>query len=43
MPETHMFIQNGILGGNSQGSQYPNVVFLNEKNTFDKETYKKCH
>jgi exodeoxyribonuclease V len=25
----------------SQGSQYPNVLFLNEKNTFDRDTYKK--
>lgn len=41
MPESHEFIQNGVLGGNSQGSQYPNVVFLNERMTFDHETYKR--
>ena len=30
MPETHMFLQNGMLGGNSQGSQWDSVIFMAE-------------
>jgi intein/homing endonuclease len=30
MPESHVFIQNGFFGGNSQGSQYNKVLYLNE-------------
>ena len=30
-----------ITTHSSQGSQYPNVVFLDEKNTFDKDTYRR--
>lgn len=41
MPCTHLFIQNGFLGGNSQGSTYRNVVFLNERMSYNAETYKK--
>lgn len=40
MPESHEFLQNGLLGGNSQGSEYDNVLFINEK-IWNKELTKK--
>lgn len=40
MPESHEFLQNGILGGNSQGSEYDNVLFISEK-IWNKELTKK--
>jgi hypothetical protein len=41
MPETHVFIQDGFLGGNSQGSQYGKVLYLNENIMRTKEDQKK--
>lgn len=40
MTESHEFLQNGILGGNSQGSEYDNVLFIDEF-FWDKELNKK--
>lgn len=41
MPKSHVFLQDGFLGGNSQGSQYPNVTYLREQFMRDPEDQKR--
>ncbi len=41
MPISHVFLQNGILGGNSQGSQWPKVLYMHEDFMNDPEDRKK--
>lgn len=41
MPETHQFIQNCVLGENSQGSQWDNVLILDEGVKFSIDGYYK--
>ena len=41
IPDFHTFAQNGFFGGNSQGSQWDDVLYLHENFMRDKEDNKK--
>ena len=41
MPETHKFVQNGFCGWNSQGSQFPSVLVMEETLGRDEEMHRR--